>query len=151
MRSFIRYIAPVIVIAIILSIGCRKKDPIISIIPSIYIKNVDPTIVTQFIDSIIIILAYEDGDGDLGHLNPDTFLLWIKDNRLTVFDKFHVAPLAPDSSSIPIRGEFRVKLYNTFLLGNGGIETTTYDIKMRDRAGNWSNLVRTETITIKPK
>jgi hypothetical protein len=56
--------------------------------------------------------------------------------------------LAPDGSKIHIKGTLVVKLKSLFLLGTGGMETTTLEIRLKDRAGNWSNKVTTPTITI---
>jgi hypothetical protein len=57
--------------------------------------------------------------------------------------------MAPIGSNIKIKGSMQLRLRNTFLLGSGGDERTQYDIRMKDRAGNWSNYIQTKEITIK--
>jgi len=59
-----------------------------------------------------------------------------------------VPPLAPVDSKIRIKGQLVMKLRNVFLLGSGNIETTSFTIKIKDRAGNVSNPVKTPEITI---
>ena len=58
------------------------------------------------------------------------------------------APRAPEDAQVAIQGELEVELNALFLLGNGSEETTTYTLRIRDRAGNWSNTIITPTITI---
>jgi hypothetical protein len=60
-----------------------------------------------------------------------------------------VKPLSPPSSGIKINGIIAVQIKNAFLLGTGNSEITQFDIKLKDRAGNWSNSVSTPEITIK--
>lgn len=131
--------------------GCADDEPVISENPVPRIKYVDitPELVNQFTDSVIVTIEYEDGDGDLGHKNPDILLLEVQDARLSNPDHYYIPPLAPIGSNIKIKGILQFRLRNTFLLGSGGDELTSYDIRMKDRAGNWSNYIQTEEITIK--
>jgi hypothetical protein len=138
-------------IMIILVISCKKKktetppDPV----PTIEIISVSPSTVTEFTDSVIIKLKYKDANGDLGDESPDELSLYVKDSRLPNPDKFHVKPLAPViSDNIPIEGELTIKLNSLFLLGAGTTELTVLNIKMKDRAGNWSAEVTSPQITI---
>lgn len=116
--------------------------------PIIKLESVTPTTIKEFEDSIVIVLQYEDGDGDLGSQNPDEDFLEIRDTRLPKPDYYFVAPLSPPGSKVRIQGSMRVVVRNTFLLGSGGNELTTFEIRMRDRAGNWSNTLTTEKLTI---
>ena len=128
--------------------SCDKETKGFDEVPSLRIVEVNPTTVTQFEDSIIISIEYKDLDGDLGHPHPDSPVLFIQDMRLAVRDPYHVQPLAPVGSTVPIIGVLDFKLFSTWLIGNGDEETTTYEIQMKDRSGNWSNIVRTPEITI---
>ena len=129
--------------------ACNKKGPeVFSATPQIMIESVEPTTVKQFIDSLVVILAYQDGDGDLGFVHPDSLSLRVKDARLTAPDWYFVQPLAPVGEAIAIEGQLRFTIKGAFLLSNAAQESTTYTIDIKDRAGNWSNTTETSVITI---
>jgi hypothetical protein len=135
---------------LLLSFGCKKATIVKKgAIPLIAVVSTDPVSILQFEEAVALVLRYEDGDGDLGHPNPDTLLLEVRDARLLFPDYYFVPPLAPEGSEVPIEGELEFRLNGTFLFGNGASEQTTYSIRMRDRKGNWSNTVITPTITIR--
>jgi hypothetical protein len=142
-----------ILLGVIVLIGaCQTDEPapvLQNPIPIIRYLSISPKIVTEFTDSVIVEFEYKDGDGDLGHKDPDFAYLSVQDARLKNPDFYYVPPLAPIGSNITIEGKLRIKVRNTFLLGAGGDELTSYEIRMRDRAGNWSNYINTENITIK--
>jgi len=128
--------------------SCSKKNDI-SEVPSIQMLNVNSTSILQFKDSLVITIEYTDGNGDIGEINPDKNSLQIKDRRLSNADYYFVQPLAPPGSDIKIKGVIKVQIRNTFLLGTGNSETTNFDLKLRDRSGNWSNTISTPEITIR--
>lgn len=104
--------------------------------------------VREFIDSLTVRIKYEDGDGDLGSFDADTLDIAVRDGRLTNSDFYHLPPLAAKNANVMIEGEFDLKLKNLFLLGSGKSETTILEIKIRDRAKNWSNTITTPSIKI---
>lgn len=125
-----------------------KPDPV-STTPSISLASVSPTTVRQFKDSIIFMVNYIDGDGDLGNADADSSSLFLTDARGNLTEGYYIQPLAPPGSNIAIKGTLKVKLDHTALLSTGtASETTTYTIQMKDRAGHWSNKVSTGTISI---
>jgi len=129
--------------------GCTKEVVApINTIPLINFKSVSATTLVQFKDSLVITFEYTDGDGDIGEENPDKNDLQIKDSRLSKPDFYFVKPLAPPGSSINIKGTIAVQMKNTFLLGTANSEITTFELRLRDRAGNWSNSIVTPVITI---
>lgn len=134
----------------ILFFTCKKKtEPAPDPIPTLELISVSPSTVTEFTDSVLIKLRYTDKNGDLGDSNPDERSLYVKDSRLPNPDYYHVKPLAPISeNNIPIEGELTVKLNSLFILGTGTVEVTTLVIKMKDRAGNWTNELTSPQITI---
>lgn len=149
MRTTLKLSAVIMMIVVIGS--CKKKktetppDPV----PTIEVVSVSPAVVKEFQDSILIVLRYKDANGDLGDPSPDELSLYVKDSRLPNPDKYHVKPLAPISEeNIPIEGQVTIKLNSLFLLGTGTTELTTLNIKMKDRAGNWSAEVTSPQITI---
>ena len=93
----------------------------------------------------------DDGDGDLGDYDADTLSLWITDTRFPLTEKFHIPPLAPQGSSISIEGDLHVTLEHIILESTTSMsEDATFTIKLKDRAGNWSNEVTSGTVTILP-
>ncbi|MES2618330.1 MAG: hypothetical protein V4613_10645 [Bacteroidota bacterium] len=129
--------------------GC-KNDELTgdSNVPFIKMVGVSATSVLQFKDSLAIIIEYADGDGDIGATNPDQNDIQIKDKRLSKADYYFIKPLSPPGTTIKTKGTIAIQMKNVFLLGTANSETTTFEVKLRDRAGNWSNSVFTPTITI---
>lgn len=132
----------------ILTLGSCGKEAQVSSAPSISLVSVSATELKQFKDSLVIVIAYSDGDGDIGQENPDINDLKVKDRRLSEADYYFVKPLAPPGSNAQISGQIQVRLKNTFLLGAGANEVTQFDIQLKDRAGHWSNSINTPNITI---
>ncbi|MCB0790774.1 MAG: hypothetical protein H6595_05570 [Flavobacteriales bacterium] len=116
--------------------------------PEIALVDLSPTLVAAFGDPVHLKLSYKDGNGDLGTEDPDDRTLEIKDSRLSAPDTYHVQPLAPLDSEVPIQGELDVQLDPLFLIGNGDQESVTFSIRIRDREGNWSNTVVSPTVII---
>lgn len=130
-----------------LFVAC-KKDNKAGSAPVISLVSVSTTTMKEFKDSLTILIAYTDENGDIGEDNPDLNDLKIKDRRLSEADYYFVKPLAPPGSGIKINGTIAVQVKNTFLLGTGSSEITQFDIQLKDRAGHWSNTVNTPQITI---
>lgn len=144
-----RYSSLLLVLLILLG-SCKKDDTLSgnSNVPFIKMIDVSATTILQFKDSLVIRFEYTDGDGDIGELNPDQNDLQIKDKRLNKADFYFVKPLSPPGSEIKTKGIIAVQIKNTFLLGTANSETTTFELKLKDRAGNWSNGIITPIITI---
>ena len=138
---------PFLILVSMCFLSC-SKDSALSSVPVIKFLDVNSTSIKQFKDSLIIRFEYTDADGDIGEENPDKNDLFIKDRRLANADYYFVKPLSPPGSEIKIKGIISVQIKNTFLLGTGNSELTQFDIKLRDRAGNWSNSVNTPNISI---
>lgn len=139
-----------VIFSILLFTNCKKDDELSSNskVPFIKILDVSSTTVLQFKDSLVIRFEYSDGDGDIGEINPDQNDLQIKDKRLSKADYYFVKPLSPPGADIKTKGIIAVQMKNTFLLGTANSETTTFELKLKDRAGNWSNSIISPTITI---
>ncbi len=135
-------------ISILFFSACSKDETTFPIEPEITLLSAGPTTITEFEDSIQIVIQYRDGDGDIGFENPDSFSLFVQDARLPDPDNYFVRPLSPIGSNVSIEGTLEINIRNTFLLGSGGQETTYYTIVLRDRAGHYSNILQTPDITI---
>ena len=131
--------------------GCTEKEQINTTgnpIPLIKLLKVSSTQLKQFKDSLTITIEYTDGDGDIGETNPDMNDLEVRDQRLSKADYYFVKPLTPPNANIKVKGIIAVQIKNTFLLGTADSEITTFELRLKDRAGNWSNSVKTTVITI---
>ena len=130
--------------------GCKKENPttVLDPIPSIRLVSISSNSLQQFVDSFSIRIEYEDGDGDLGYADPDINSLFIRDNRLDVADEYYVQLLAPEGANVSIRGELNIQLQSPFIFGNGNEEKTKFILQLVDRAGNMSNTIETEEISI---
>lgn len=139
--------------ASILFWSCSKEDDVInppmSDIPFIEIISATPSTVTALEDSIVFIIHYEDGNGDLGFNYPDSLSLYITDPRIPLTESFFVPLLAPEGADIAIQGELEVTLNNTILVNpDADSETVSFEISLRDRSGNLSNVAIAPAITV---
>ncbi|MEL6922845.1 MAG: hypothetical protein AAFO94_02275 [Bacteroidota bacterium] len=137
-------------VSILLYSSCEQvsTDPVLPLTPAIKLLEVSHEELKAFDDLLSIRIEYEDGDGDLGNSDNDINSLFIRDSRLNETDGYFVGPLAPEDATISIRGTLNIEVGSFFLLGNGSQEKTTLTIYMVDRAGNRSNELETEPITI---
>lgn len=137
-------------LSILLMQACKKEEEKAgpNSPPLISIAEVSADTITEFQDSLLIILNYEDVQGNLGNPNPDILDLEVKDSRLASPDMYHVKPLAPEGYTLHIKGSLRIKINTLFLLGTGNAETTRFTIRLRDRDGLWSEPAETEMVTI---
>ena len=138
-----------IIAATLLTFGCKKEDEEkFPPEPEIQLVSLEPRIVKNFDNEVTLTISYTDNNGDLGFMDPDVPSLAVQDSRLDTSDWFHVPPLAPLGEELKIEGELTIQLTNLFILGNGETEITDFNIRIRDRNGNWSNLISTPQITI---
>jgi hypothetical protein len=126
--------------------GCKKDDE--SAAPVIELKDISATNVVEYNNAIEVTIGYEDHQGDVGTLDPDEYSLFVADDRFTEQDGYHIDPLTPDLQALHIRGSLRVMLRPLFIMGNDSTETTRLTFELRDRAGNVSNSVTSEEISI---
>ncbi len=130
--------------------ACEKvsDEAVFDLTPRIELIDLSTDTLRAFEDRLRIRIRYEDGDGDLGHSDPDINTIFVKDSRLENADEYYLGPLAPEGSDISIQGSLNLELSPTFLLGNGSEESAIYTIYLLDRAGQQSNTITTPTITI---
>jgi len=126
---------------------CKKDEPVATETPSIELESISSTNVLEG-DPLTFRIKYTDGDGDLGENNPDVHNLFLTDNRVNITYEYRVQELAPEGSSIIIRGHLDVKLNSTAITNGSNSQTVTYTIYVVDRAGHQSNTVTSAAITI---
>ncbi len=127
--------------------GCKKEDDDPRA-PVLEFKSISTSSVEQFNNNLLITIQYEDMQGDLGTADPDDYSLRIKDSRLSDFDWYHLPPMTPDNETLHIKGSYSIELDPLFLMGTGTQELTSFSIEVRDREGNWSNVVKTPNVLI---
>ncbi len=132
-------------------LSCNKKHKY-SNIPKLTFKNLSEDVVTAGLDRTIYInFNFEDGDGNIGFGTPNLFL---KDSRDTVWAPF-VIPDIPSKFTPEngLKGVIQLK-YNAayLLLRNDSLhvnsDTLTWDIYMKDEAGNVSNTITSTPLVL---
>lgn len=115
------------------------------------------------LDTLIIRIGFTDGDGDLG--DADSVNIILRDSRDGFENIFKIKPIPALGSGDGISGEIAIKLTNNpntkyfcCTFPNTRVtcipseefptDTMSYAIRIRDRAGNWSNTIQTEPFTI---
>ena len=131
--------------------SCKKDVETMSIVPEISFVSIGPGSIYQNKDSVIIRISYRDGDGDLGENNSDVQNAEITNFRNNLTYKFRIRQLAPTNANVAIQGELEivvpgVAMENTSLAS----ESTYFTISITDRAGNKSNQISTDNITVFP-
>ena len=131
--------------------SCKKDVETMSIVPEISFVSIGPGSIYQNKDSVIIRISYRDGDGDLGENNSDVQNAEITNFRNNLTYKFRIRQLAPTNANVAIQGELEivvpgVAMENTSLAS----ESTYFTVSIIDRAGNKSNQISTDNITVFP-
>ena len=115
-------------------------------------------------DTLEITFFFEDGDGNIGTPDQDTanFDVFLYDSRDSSLTKFRLPVLPDQGIGNGVSGEATVRIPTLFNIcctfPNGATpcqastqfptDTFSYAIRMRDRAGNTSNSIQTEMITV---
>lgn len=144
------------IISTALLMACKQDDDVIadpvSEVPNIELWASGPGTVVALKDSIVFVIHYIDGDGDLGYNSPDSLSLYVTDNRIGLTESMFVPLLAPEDAGVAIQGELSVELHNTILIDpEAESETVTFDIVLRDRAGHFSNTITSPPFTVVPE
>ncbi len=133
---------------IIVASGCKKEEIVISLIPTISFVDVTPKNVQEYAETVAIVIAYEDGNADIGQPDPDIPVVFVKDSRLQQPDGYHLPPIAPLDAQVYVKGQLTIPLKNLFILGNTNSEQVWFEVYLTDRAGNVSNTITTPAVTV---
>jgi len=133
----------------LLAFGCEDDKIEYDSTPEIGIISVSPVVVNEFQDDITVVISYTDGDGDLGENDPTINNLFVIDNRINITQSFRIPQLSPNGSNIAIQGQLDVVIPGTGITDGSTQQQATFTIFVKDRAGNESNRVTTQAITIK--
>lgn len=107
-------------------------------------------------DSVIVVLEFKDGNGDLGKRNPGDTIpnLFITDKRFSIIDSFSYSiPNIPKNGSVDdISGVIELnlvaKIYCNPLFPDKTRDTLEFEIQVRDQSFKFSNKVTTGSIAI---
>lgn len=113
------------------------------------------------VDTIVVNFSFTDGDGDLSSIGSDSIDIFLTDSRLPDSPIDYRFPLIDEEGTgNGISGTASITIVNTnniccifnsvLCAANPAypIDTFSYSIQIRDRANNFSNLIRTEQIEI---
>jgi len=165
LNSILKYILPILLVVGIIE-GC-KKLPHYSDVPQIEFsgfeiyRNHYNVLSLSYEDSVIIKLKFKDGDGDLGldeeDKKTDTLPNFVMQSYVKVNSVFvdsvkytgQFQPLTLSAKQIkgPIEGELRYVQRFSYADFNTN-DTLKFDIHIKDRAGNISNIVTTDILVV---
>ncbi len=109
-------------------------------------------------DSMRIFFSFTDGDGDLGNAlddrteeNRDLFVIDTRSDQ--VLDRFHMPYVPPKGAANGIQGTGEIVLFTTCCNPGcqpepGVTDEVVFEIYVIDRAGNESNRIQTDPVTL---
>ncbi len=137
------------------------KEPIISFI-GFNRSTISQGTPNAPLDTLAVNFSFTDGDGDIGADN-DTLDVFLTDSRDGFVTNFKLPFIPEQGGGSGISGDITVKIINkpfniccaNLVTGEacktnvpGPTDTLSYFIQIRDRAGNFSNMARTSTLTL---
>ncbi len=130
--------------------SCTEVDenPVFPDAPRIELLELKPTRIVEFQDSLEFHIYYEDGNGDIGFSNFDSNSIFIRDLRFERSDSFYLGPIGPEGIDASIQGTMIFYLPGLFRVTNRDEESTRFELKIKDRQGNLSNVIETEEVII---
>lgn len=150
--------------ALLLVFTACVKPPEFPNEPVITFESLNKDQIYQFtngpLDSIQVHFSFTDGDGDLSLIDSDSVDVFLTDSRLGIQTPFRLPMIPPEGTGNGISGDIFINVINTTgiccIFNNRlcaadpsyPVDTFTYSIQIRDRAGNLSNIIRTDPIEI---
>ncbi len=159
--NFLKSQAPLIMIAVFFA-ACATP-PEYPDVPAIEFLELSKDTLRRgsfFDDTTFVKFSFTDGDGDIG--DRDSLQLVVIDSRNDFTNEFRI-PFVPKFGDSGLKGEITVRLFTSccifpdslFLEGCTDVfsqmpyDELTYDIYIKDRAGNFSNTITTSPIYIR--
>lgn len=139
-----------VLLVLLALVSCTKEVDELSFpaVPAIRLVAQSDTTLDSFADTLRLTLAYEDGDGDLGGIDSESWV-YVQDARLTRPDRFAFGKLSDTDGRRSIQGTLVLALGPYFTLGNAPEETLELEVWVTDRAGNRSNTISPAAITLR--
>jgi len=133
-------------------VSCNKETKY-SNIPKIKFQSVSPAVVTAGSDSAVRVkFEFEDGDGNVGYNSNNVFFI---DQRFPLDTIPFSIPVIPDrfNPDNGLKGIVQVDYEAAFLLLrpdslHAERDTLRWDIYMKDKTGNISNLITTSDLIL---
>ncbi len=144
MTMFKKYILPLL--SIFLFSACAKKTE--SAAPAITFKSISPSSLQIGKDNFTITFSYADSDGDLGENAADVKNMFVTDKRNGVVYQFRIPQLSPTGATISIQGDLNIDMPNVGITDGETSESVTFDVYVKDRAGNQSNTITSTAATV---
>lgn len=95
-------------------------------------------------DSLRVTIYFEDGDGDIGGADVDSLNMFWEDSRVPGFQIASKIPFIElQGNHAAISGNIYAVRGISQCINPVDVDTFYYTIQIRDRAGNWSNTIRT--------
>jgi hypothetical protein len=149
MRKFLSLFIAFSISSLLLQ-GCKKDEDNYGPQPEIEFISISPGTVAAFSDSLIITIQYTDGDGDLGENVSGVENAFVTDTRTSLTYGLRIRQLAPDNANITIRGQIKLIIPALGHSGGAASESATFQVYVKDRAGNQSNVVTTTPVNVTP-
>jgi len=152
-------------ILLVLSVGACTQAPNYPIEPVLTYEGLDKNRIFQYTngprDSINIRFSFTDGDGDISQIGSDSVDIFLEDSRLPgLVSTFRFPLIDEEGTSNGISGTADILADNNLNIccivndrlcvadPDVPIDTFSYSIQIRDRANNFSNVIRTDVIEI---
>lgn len=162
----------IVSLALLLFTGC-EPDPDFPVEPAISFKSLTKDSINEF-DTAVITIDFQDGDGDIGQdnippscspqnicdldsdsscINDPAYTLFLLDMRDSCLQLFNIPRVDVGSGSRALEGEIKVTIppvtCKCFPDPPGcAVDTLVYDVFIRDRAGNLSNVVKSSPMYV---
>lgn len=114
-------------------------------------------------DSVIMTIYFQDGDGDIGFEDNNRDITLIDNRTGDVYEQFKLPVVPIEGTGNGISGEIRIVVFNQCCVypastnippceenppAEFSSNDLSFDITLKDRAGNESNTITTSTITL---
>jgi hypothetical protein len=111
-----------------------------------FLKISSDTLRVSSLDSISITIGYEDLDGDLGENNTDSSNLFVFDSQFGIDYGLRIPLLLDTAAPGGVKGQITVVLNDFPITEPKSFSRVTYEIEVKDRAGNSSNKITTPDV-----
>ncbi len=138
-----------VVVIAFLALSCIKP-PEYPDEPFIRLESVNKVHFVKFDpDSLRVDIYFEDGDGDIGGLEVDSLNLFWEDSRVPGYRIGNKIPYVDlEGNHKAISGVIHATRGISTCISSADVDTFHYSIQIRDRAGHWSNIIKTPDLFI---
>lgn len=150
-----------LIVLVAITLCCCVQQDEFSDIPSIEFIGQTKTTLSQgalMEDSLFVRFSFQDGDGDLG--DSDSINVFVTDTRQNFPLEFRIPDLSSGTAGTSLEGEVTMLLFTTCCLYDDNSQApctpstsqptdeVQFTLQIRDRAGNFSNVIELSPITL---